>query len=165
MVAEVFGSLSAIKSAFDIAKGLKDIDDATRRNAAVIELQEKILTAQQAQATLIETVSNLEKEVTSLKNWEADKARYQLTELGPGVVVLSVKEAMRNGEPFHRICANCASAGKKSYLQQHVRGTSVDRYKCNSCGEELSVDKGRISPTPYVGGMEGPGGPDSWLGR
>ena len=26
MVAEVFGSLSAIKTAFDIAKGLKDMD-------------------------------------------------------------------------------------------------------------------------------------------
>ena len=41
MVAEVFAGLSAIKSAFDIAKGLKDIDDATRRNAAVIEFKKK----------------------------------------------------------------------------------------------------------------------------
>jgi hypothetical protein len=40
MVAEVFAGLGAFKTAFDIAKGLKDIDDATRRNAAVIELQE-----------------------------------------------------------------------------------------------------------------------------
>jgi hypothetical protein len=35
MVAEVFAGLGALKTAFDIAKGLKDIDDATRRNAAV----------------------------------------------------------------------------------------------------------------------------------
>jgi len=35
---------------FDIAKGLKDIDDAARRNAAVIELQERILSAQQSQS-------------------------------------------------------------------------------------------------------------------
>ena len=41
MVAEIYGGISALKSAFDIAKGLKDIDDAARRNAAVIELQEK----------------------------------------------------------------------------------------------------------------------------
>ncbi len=50
MVAEVFAGLGAIKTAFDLAKGLKDIDDATRRNAAVIKLQEKILDAQQAQS-------------------------------------------------------------------------------------------------------------------
>jgi len=42
MVGEVFAGLGAIKTAFDIAKGLKDIDDAARRNAAVIELQQKI---------------------------------------------------------------------------------------------------------------------------
>jgi hypothetical protein len=48
MAGEIFAGLSAIKTAFDIAKGLKDIDDATRRNAAVIELQEKILAAQEA---------------------------------------------------------------------------------------------------------------------
>jgi hypothetical protein len=59
MVAEVFAGLSAIKSAFDIAKGLKDIDDATRRNAAVIELQEKILTAQSAQADLVRRYASL----------------------------------------------------------------------------------------------------------
>ena len=52
MVGEVFAGFSAIKSAFDIAKGLKDINDATRRNAAVIELQEKILAAQQEHSEL-----------------------------------------------------------------------------------------------------------------
>ncbi len=63
MVAEVFAGLSTIKTAFDIAKGLKDIDDVAHRNAAIIELQEKILTAQAAQATLVETVGELKKRV------------------------------------------------------------------------------------------------------
>ncbi|MFZ3324849.1 MAG: hypothetical protein WA231_02690 [Methylocella sp.] len=61
MVAEVFAGLSAIKTAFDLAKGLKDIDDATRRNAVIIELQEKILTAQAAQMELVETINDLKK--------------------------------------------------------------------------------------------------------
>jgi hypothetical protein len=162
MVAEVFAGISALKTAFDIAKGLKDIDDATRRNAAVIELQEKILSAQSAQAELVQSVSALEAEVARLKDWEADKARYQLAELIPGVVALAIKDSMRNGEPFHRICANCASNGKKSYLQQHVRGTSVDTYKCNSCGEGLTVDKGRSYPMPYAGGMDGSRNESGW---
>jgi hypothetical protein len=142
MVGEAFAGLSAIKTAFDIAKGLKDIDDTARRNAAVIELQEKILTAQQTQAALIERVGELEKEVTRLKDWEADKARYQLAEIAPGLVALSIKEAMRNGEPFHRICADCAANGKKFYLQRHLSGPSLDRYKCRGCGEEIDVHKG-----------------------
>jgi Zn finger protein HypA/HybF involved in hydrogenase expression len=162
MVAEVFAGLGTLKSALDLAKGLKDIDNATRRNAAVIELQEQILAAQQTQATLIETVGKLETEVARLKNWDADKARYELTELGPGVVALAIKEAMRNGEPIHRICANCATNGKKSYLQQHVHNTSVDRYKCNSCGEELKVEKGRSFSIPFAGGMDGPREKSPW---
>jgi hypothetical protein len=60
-----FAGLSAIKTAFDLAKGLKDIDDATRRNAAVIELQEKSLSAQSAQSALVE---NLKHRWLALKN-------------------------------------------------------------------------------------------------
>ena len=71
MVAEIYAGLGAFKAMFDIAKGLKDIDDAARRNAAVIELQEKILVAQEAQSTLINRVGELEKEVAGLKSWEA----------------------------------------------------------------------------------------------
>jgi uncharacterized protein YlxW (UPF0749 family) len=82
MAGEVFAGSSALKSALDIAKGLKDIADATARNAAVIELQEQILSAQAAQFTLLERISGLEKEVASLKTWEADKQRYELKDLG-----------------------------------------------------------------------------------
>ena len=59
MVAEVFAGIGALKAAFDIAKGLKDIDDAARRNAAVIELQEKILSAQSAQSDLVQRIREL----------------------------------------------------------------------------------------------------------
>ena len=75
VAAEVYAGLGAIKTAFDIAKGLKDIDDATRRNAAVIELQEKVLSAQQAQSALIDRIGELEKEVAGFEKWDAEKER------------------------------------------------------------------------------------------
>ena len=56
MVAEIYAGLSAFKAMFDMAKGLKDINDAAIRNGAVIELQEQILSAQQQQSELIERV-------------------------------------------------------------------------------------------------------------
>jgi hypothetical protein len=148
MVAEVFASLGALKTAFDIAKGLKDIDDAARRNAAVIELQEKILSAQQSQSSLIETVSNLEKEVSRLKAWDADKQRYELKALAMGVVAYALKPSMSNGEPDHYLCANCFAAGKKSYLQQHIRGQYYDQFKCRGCGDDLGVNKGTPPSRP-----------------
>jgi DNA-directed RNA polymerase subunit RPC12/RpoP len=142
MVGEVFAGLGAIKTAFDIAKGLKDIDDATRRNAAVIELQEKILVAQEAQSALINRVTELEKEVAHLRDWEADKKRYQLTDIGNGVVALALKPTMSNGEPAHYLCADCAAKTQKSYLQPHIRGPYYNQYKCNGCGFEIGIDKG-----------------------
>jgi hypothetical protein len=92
MVAEVFAGVSALKAAFDMAKGLKDIDDAARRNAAVIELQEKILSAQSAQAELIETVGDLKKRVAEFEAWGAEKQRTSLQRSHPVLSATSRKK-------------------------------------------------------------------------
>jgi hypothetical protein len=145
MVAEVFAGLGAIKTAFDIAKGLKDIDDAARRNAAVIELQEKILAAQQTQSTLVERIGELEKEVARLKAWDADKKRYKLTEVRPGITAYMLKEGMENSEPPHHLCANCYNDGVKSVMQTETRFPG--RYPvmvCHRCGSDLYLQGGRL---------------------
>jgi hypothetical protein len=61
---------------FDIAKALKDMNDATIRNGAVIELQEKMISAQSEQVALIETVGKLRGRLAELEAWDADKRRY-----------------------------------------------------------------------------------------
>ena len=60
MAAELIAGLSIFKSMMDMAKGLKDINDAAIRNAAVIELNEKIRTAQAQQTTLVARIGELE---------------------------------------------------------------------------------------------------------
>ena len=107
MVAEIFAGVSSLKAAFDIAKGLKDIDDATRRNAAVIELQEKILSAQEAQASLVERVRALEAEVTSFEKWEAEKEKYEMQSIGWGAFAYVLKPQARGAAPPHWVCPNC----------------------------------------------------------
>ena len=72
MAGEAFAGMSALKAALDIARGLKEIDDATRRNAAIIELQDKILSAQSALFALIDEVAALKKEVIRLKTRSED---------------------------------------------------------------------------------------------
>jgi Zn finger protein HypA/HybF involved in hydrogenase expression len=138
VVAEIFAGMSAIKSAFDIAKGPKDIDDATRRNAAVIDLQEKILAAQEAQATLIETVRELKARVASLETWETEKQRYELKDVGEGSLAYVTKEAMRGGEPPHQICARCFEHGRKSILQPNSRNW-IRLLFCPECKTELRI--------------------------
>lgn len=141
MVAEVFAGLSAFKAMFDLAKGLKDINDATVRNAAVIELQEQILTAQNEQATLIDKVRDLEKEVAELKAWDAEKQNYELKEIGRGSFACVLKPEAQGAEPVHWLCTQCYDDGKRSILQRiGMAGAGrIVPYKCNRCQSTLMV--------------------------
>jgi len=51
---------------------LQKIHDVTARDRAVIELQKEILTAQAAQATLIETIGDLKKRVAEFETWATE---------------------------------------------------------------------------------------------
>lgn len=151
MVGEVFAGIGALKTAFDIAKGLKDIDDAARRNAAVIELQEKILYAQQSQSTLVERVHDLEKEVASFEQWEAEKKRYALTDFGASTFAYDLKPEAANGEPSHRICPSCYEKRQKSILQYKFRSaTGRDRWKCSGCDKEFEFGHPQPPRSPRV---------------
>jgi hypothetical protein len=139
MVAEIYAGLGAFKAMFDMARGLKDIHDTTIRNGAIIELQEHILTAQAEQASLVERLRTLEKQLTELKAWEAEKERYQLHELPPGVFVLSLKPEMGNGEPDHSICQACYQRGKKSVLHADEHRNGIHHLTCHECSAVLRV--------------------------
>ena len=141
MVGEAFAGLSALKTAFDLAKGLKDINDAANRNAAVIELQEKILGARQAQSELVERVEELEKENARLKEWQVERERYELKEIATGAFVYAPKDTMRGHEPMHWLCANCFQNGKKRFLQAHRNDLRHIYHKCQECGGEVRVAK------------------------
>ena len=141
MVAELFAGLGAFKTMLDLAKGLKDINDATTRNAVAIELQEKILAAQTQQAELIEHVSELEKEVADLKAWGAEKQCYELKAVRYGAVAYMLKPEARGAEPPHWLCANCYAQGKKAFLQptgRKLQRASV--YRCQGCQGDLAVE-------------------------
>jgi hypothetical protein len=117
MASEIIMGISALKAAFDMAKALKDIDNAATRNAAVIELQEKILTAQEHQSALIQHVRNLEKEVADFKAWDAEKARYERKNVGYGAFAYMLKPDARGTETPHWACTNCYENGKIKTLQ------------------------------------------------
>ena len=160
-IAAISGALGSIKAASDIANAMLKLHDAKAIQEKTIELNRVILSAQQdalsanaAQAELVTQVRQLEKEIADLKSWEADKSRYQLAEITPGIVALAIKESMRGSEPFHHICADCAANGKKYYLQQHIRGPYYDEYRCSGCSGKFPINKGTppsrsSEPEPY----------------
>jgi|ERR1700682_3664721 hypothetical protein len=160
VVTETIAGLSAIKTAFDMTKALKDINDAAIRNAAVIELQEKILSARDAQTALLDRISNLKKEVASFEKWEAEKEEYELKEIFTRTFAYSIKESARGARPPHLICANCYEGRKKSILQRADAAHLI----CPECKTRIRFDQ---AAQPVIERGPGPrgGGPNSWMGR
>lgn len=126
--------LDALKTAFDIGKTIKDMDNSAVRNAAVIDLQNEILTAQAAQAALVSQVSELKKEMARFETWETEKQRYELEEMPPGILAYRLKPGMENGEPAHKICANCYNRNVKSLLHSLGSANGRTKWRCHTCG-------------------------------
>jgi hypothetical protein len=138
---------SSLKATSDIAKAMLGIRDAQLVREKAVELTTEImsaqasaLSAQTAQFDLIDRVRELEDKVTQLENWDREKQRYQLEEPAPGIFVYRTKPGMENGEPTHRICADCYHRGRKSFLQQDTRYPG--RYTvlvCSECGTDMLI--------------------------
>ncbi len=128
---------SALTAAFEIAKGLKNIDDRVKLNAAVIELQEKILSAQQAATEAKSRMQEMERRIESYEDWKKIAARYRLKDFGASTFAYELIPEHADGEPTHRICPRCFEDRKRSVLQFAFRTAShQDKYSCPSCGIE-----------------------------
>lgn len=167
-VSAIAGALSALKSSKDIAEAMIGIRDAVTMNEHRLELQSKLGDAQtsifavnEERATLLETVSRLEKQITSMETWEAEKQRYALDNAAVGAFVYALKEPMSGGEPPHWLCAECYGNRKKSILQVFERtkgygmGSSDHLWKCPHCQStvrtEFAVRPGFSAPPSPAG--------------
>lgn len=143
MAGELVVGLGIFKSMLDIAKGLKDIDTATARNAVAIELQEKIFAAQAAQSALTERVAELEKQVASFERWDTEKNDYDMQATASGSIVYAIKPEAQGTKPPHYICANCYENRKRSILQMmprshiHASAGIPAKYQCPACKSEI----------------------------
>ncbi len=134
------GAISATKSAFELAKTILDVRDATKLQAVRFELMGLLLEAQQAEAALIGEKQQLAKRVGELEAWDGEKQRYQLAEVGTGVFAYSLKPEAQGAEPDHKLCANCFAQGQKSFLQNEARSPGMSQYLCcQACGTELLI--------------------------
>ena len=152
MASEILAGFGAFKAMLDIAKGLKDISDATIRNAVAIELQEKILIAQEEQSALIERVRELEIQVAEFETWDAEKQRYELTDFGGGTLAYVLKPSVTGVEPPHRICPACYQSGHKSILQSSGPvATGQKKYACPACKTDFFFGEYKSQVTPVRG--------------
>lgn len=157
MAAEIFAGIGALKTAFDMAKGLKELDDAAKRNTAVIDLQQTILTAQQAQMDLLNEISELKDKLKAVDDKRRDLNRYEMVDVrGDGKIAYRLREDLANGEPPHLACPVCFKKGEVSILQFRLQSEGQDWYDCFSCktglkfGTRVPTQRNRVRRSPWT---------------
>jgi len=162
MIAElsaIQAAAGSLKTAGEIVNGLISLTVKAEVRAKVIELQGVILAAQSgamsaqaAQMELLDRVRELEGELVRLKDWEAEKQRYERVRIDPGVMVPALKkEFVDAGEPPHLLCPNCYQKNEKSVFQPTP--ASEFRYRihhCPACNTRLAFTY--IAPKPLPAG-------------
>jgi hypothetical protein len=153
---------TSLNTAINIVRGMSDIRDATLFQGKVFELQRALLDTQQSmfaandeRTALVERVRSLENKIYELKDWEAEKAKYELRQLDPnGVYAYAYKQGPDRIEPPHFICVNCYENGEKSVVQatpNRARGKRV--HACPKCRTEIAF--GAV-PIGELNNAEGP---------
>lgn len=154
MIDAIQAGYSSAKAAIEIAKGISALKTETAINQAVIDIQRNVLetqgalsAAQEVHTANLKRIDALEQEIVRLKDWSAEKQRYELKRYHPGSVARVLKLDMAGADPIHRLCAHCYDRGEKGYL--NPTGESVRRcrmHRCSSCktdvalGEEIPND-------------------------
>jgi hypothetical protein len=158
-MAMISGAMTAFKAVRESAAALISIHDASVIRAKVLELNTQIATAQERalsalsdQFTLLERVSELEKQVADFETWETEKLRYELKNVARGATVYVLKEDACSSEDAHWICTTCYQQRKKSIMQRVSSGEQSGRdfrtakWRCAPCGTEIRTGQW-TSPT------------------
>lgn len=159
MVGEVSSGLVWFKVAFNTASALKTIHENVKRNEAISEILDALVTAQAEQLKLMEENSGLKRQLAEREAWESESQRYQLSEVAAGVLARTPKEFGPGKEPFHMLCANCFEKRQKAFLQatQEIRHRRRV-YKCHGCKSDYEIDAAQgpmpLRPLPTSGTLE-----------
>jgi hypothetical protein len=158
MVAEVFAGLSAFSSMFNIAKSMKDMNDANVRNTAVADLWEHIFTAQTRYAEAIEKNHELETKLKAFEDWEVQKTKYELIEPQPGIKIYRTKVTESKDTLVIEACPSCFGDRHLGILQhQNWNPGRCEVLVCNDCGVVLYLhgspdpEHKTYRPKPYKG--------------
>lgn len=138
-------TVSTIKAAFDIGKGVQSLHTSVEVDQAIAEMLEKLLTARQqamesleTETSLLKRIDELEHEIARLKDWTAEKERYELADTGQRSLAYRRKEGVEPAEPAHWICPQCYEDGKKSILKHETLPVGrAETLACHRCGFDV----------------------------
>lgn len=156
-ISAISAALSSFNALKNIAQTMIDLRDAQafqlkvlEFNGQLIDAQTKIPAVNDERSALIERVRDLEGQVSRMKDWEAQKQRYELAAPFPGCMVFALKRSMSSGQTPHYLCANCYQDGKASILQGYAsRGMGTAWYQCTACNSQAFTKFSNVQAPQY----------------
>jgi hypothetical protein len=134
LIASPFNKANEILQKLLSAKGIIEYGDTIR------ELHQQFIAMSVSARAAHDKIEALEREVAELKANNAQRERYELKELPPGVLVMALKEGVQPAEPPHYACEKCFGDGKLRRLQKQPRERNgLSEYVCNGCETTLEV--------------------------
>ncbi|CBA14738.1 hypothetical protein XALC_0193 [Xanthomonas albilineans GPE PC73] len=161
--------LSSLVNTIGAAKTALEIRDFNATGAAISEMTQKVLNLQ-AELIAVNTAffeiqqenTALGKQVRELKEKSAQRERYSLFKLSPGVFVQRLNDSPETAgtvnpglpEPIHFLCPRCFEEGIRSILQQSS-GPGRITHDCFRCGSKYPTENDR--PPKRTRGIVNPG--------
>jgi len=139
--------MSSIKSAIDLARGIKDVvaDSELKIKTSelvdtIIAIQGIVLSLQSENQSLLQSNYELTQKIVKFESWEKEKKKYKLIEISKGVVVFAFDSSQDPSIPSHYICKNCYNDHQASILDPIYIRNDGSRYSCPRCKAEFTTN-------------------------
>src|SRR5829696_10277324 len=145
---EIPAALGAIQILKNLAKSAIDVrqtsalrEQAIESQAAIIELQTTLLNMQSQYQSLLQEKDTLKKQLADIEDWSTEAAKYELKDLGRGVLVYAQRPEYNALTPAHWVCTRCYQDRQKSVLIYTGRYIpSGNRFSCFRCNNHIHTD-------------------------
>ena len=161
MIGELVAATTGLRAVSDMVVGLQNLKTTADVHAKAIELNQKILTVQQElfaahmkETALVDEVRDLKGQIARMKDWDAEKQRYELAAPFSGCMVYALKKSASDGKTAHYLCTSCYQKGQPSILQgregrQTKEGKGHAAFICDVCGSVAETNSHWVSAPQY----------------
>ena len=152
------GTILGLKTVWNIANGLKSLDQMADFKLkvsdlldAIMEAREKVVAVNEQQSEMVRRIRELEEEVARMKHWnDEERQRYRMVSIMErGGTAYALKETCKGSEPPHWICPKCYEDGRRSILQpeyDHHRANMA----CYTCKTKIHSKYTEIEAIEYA---------------
>lgn len=126
---EILGAITALRGAYDLVRIGVDARDDAKVRAAVSDMAERLLDAFEGAMDMSARldaaglqIKDLAAKLEDAKKRLEIRESYVLREVGPGVLVYSLKASPGGEAVPHYVCQVCLDEGKRSILQRSPSG-------------------------------------------